>query len=341
MTQAPAPLRGALVGFGRVAEDAHLPAFRASPGFVVAAVVEADPRRRKAAAAALPGARLYASLAELSADGLGLDFADIATPPWLHAPLAKEALEAGLHVLCEKPLAFCEADLDALAAAAGARGRALVCVHNWKKAPLAAKLKELLDAGAVGDLRYAEWQVLRTKPAGDVGGGWRTDPARSGGGIVMDHGWHAFYLLSWLLGRRPSAASAVLAPAARREEEATVLASFGGLPAVVHLSWRADRRGHRGEFRGARGCVEVHDDALVVRLSDGSESRFVFAEPLSKGSAHPEWFRELLGDFANAVRDPAARARALDEARAAMRLVELCYASETRGRRRARGPKKP
>ncbi|MBI5596131.1 MAG: Gfo/Idh/MocA family oxidoreductase [Elusimicrobia bacterium] len=340
MTQAPAPLRGALVGFGRVAEDAHLPAFRASPGFVVAAVVEADPRRRKAAAAALPGARLYASLAELAADGPGLDFVDIATPPWLHAPLAKEALEAGLHVLCEKPLALREADLDALAAAAEAGGRALVCVHNWKKAPLLAKLKELLDAGAVGDLRYAEWQVLRTEPAKDAGGGWRTDPARSGGGIVMDHGWHAFYLLCWLLGRRPTSASALLAPAARSEEEATVLAGFGALSAVVHLSWRAPRRGHRGEFRGSRGAVEVQDDALVVRLADGSESRFVFAEPLSKGSAHPEWFRGTLADFADAVRDPRARAAALEEARDAMRLVELCYASApARGaRRRAKAP---
>lgn len=336
------PLNGALVGFGRVAEDAHLPAFRASPGLVLAAVVEADPKRRKAAAEALPGARLYASLAELTAQERDLDFVDIATPPWLHAPLAKEALEAGLHVLCEKPLAFDEAELDALAAAAQAQGRALVCVHNWKKAPLLAKLKELLEAGAVGTLRYAEWQVLRTKPAADAGGGWRTDPARSGGGIVMDHGWHAFYLLSWLLGRRPSSASAVLSPKARREEEATVLASFSGVPAVVHLSWRAARRGHRGEFRGTRGAVEVLDDALVVRRADGTQSRFVFAEPLSKGSAHPEWFRDLLADFSEAVRDPGARAAALAEAQDAMRLVRLCYESPgAKTGRRKPGSKAP
>ena len=334
------PLNGALVGFGRVAEDAHLPAFRASPGLLLAAVVEADPKRRKAAAAALPGARLYASMAELASRERDLDFVDIATPPWLHAPLAKEALAAGLHVLCEKPLAFGEAELDALAAAAQAGDRALVCVHNWKKAPLLAKLKELLESGAVGTLRYAEWQVLRTKPATDAGGGWRTDPERSGGGIVMDHGWHAFYLLSWLLGRRPSSASAVLTPKARREEEATVLADFSGVPAVVHLSWRAAQRGHRGEFRGSEGAVEVLDDALVLRSGGGSQSRFVFAEPLSKGSAHPEWFRGLLDDFAAAVRDPGARAAALAEARDAMRLVELCYAPRPAkaGRRGSRQP---
>jgi predicted dehydrogenase len=333
------PLKGVLVGFGKVAEAAHLPAFRASPGFSLEAVVEADPARRQAAAAALPGARLYASLAELAADGGGLDFADIAAPPWLHAPLALEALAAGLHVLCEKPLALDAAELGSLAEAAVRADRALVCVHNWKKAPLIARLKELLDAGAAGPVREAHWHVLRTKPAADAGGGWRLDPARAGGGVVMDHGWHAFYLLPWLLGRPASGAHALLSPSARREEEASVLADFGGVPASVRLSWRAPARGHWGLFRGPEGSIELHDDRLLIRRA-GSEAAYTFAEPLSAGSAHPEWFRDLLPDFAEAVARPAARAAALAEARGAMALVQACYAARpsapTRGARARR-----
>lgn len=329
-------LKGVLVGFGKVAEAAHLPAFRESPGFSLEAVVEADPARRQAATAALPGARVYSTLAEAAARERGLDFADIAAPPWLHVPLALEALAAGLHVLCEKPLATSPEELEALASAAQDAGRALVCVHNWKKAPLVARLKELLDDGAAGPVREAHWHVLRTKPAADAGGSWRLDPARSGGGVVMDHGWHAFYLIGWLLGRRAGGAHAVLSPSARAEDEASVLVDFEGVPASLRLSWRAPARGHWGLFRGPEGSVEILDDRLVVRRS-GSETVYVFAQPLSAGSAHPEWFRDLLPDFADAVARPAARAAALEEARGAMRLVALCYGAapaQARGRRR-------
>lgn len=328
------PLKGALVGFGKVAEAAHLPAFRDNPGFALEAVVEADPARRQAAAAALPGARVYATLGDMLARERGLDFADVAAPPWLHAPLALEALAAGLHVLCEKPLATTPADLDALAAAARKSGKALVCVHNWKKAPLIARLKELLDQGAAGPVREAHWHVNRTKPAADAGGGWRLDPARAGGGIVMDHGWHAFYLLSWLLGKRPVGAHALLSPAARAEEEASILADFGGIPAMVRLSWRAPARGHWGLFRGPEGSVELLDDRLVVRRG-GTETTHAFREALSAGSAHPEWFRDLLPDFADAVNRPEARAAALEEAAGAMRLVAACYGAAVSRKRRA------
>lgn len=321
-------MRGALVGFGRVAETAHLPAFRAVPGFVIEAVVEADPTRRRAAEAALPKARPYASVSAMLEAERGLDFADIATPPWLHAPLARECLEAGLHVLCEKPLALSEAELKGLLAAAKKTDRALCCVHNWKKAPLLAKLKELLDGGAIGAPRFARWEVLRTKPAADAGGGWRTDPARAGGGIVMDHGWHAFYLLRWLLGKRPTGAAARLLPAAPRELEATVLADYGGIPAVVHLSWRSPERSHSGLFRGARGAIEVFDSALVLQRGGRPPTRYAFPEPLSQASSHPEWFAGLLSDFAAAVADAHAREEALREACDAMRLVSLCYATE-------------
>lgn len=328
------PLKGALVGFGKVAEAAHLPAFRASLGFSLEAVAEADPVRRQAAAAALPGARVYPSLTELLARERGLDFVDVAAPPWLHAPLALEALGAGLHVLCEKPLATTPEELDALAAAARKAGRALFCVHNWKKAPLISRLKDLLDAGAAGPVHEAHWHVLRTKPAADASGGWRLDPARAGGGIVMDHGWHAFYLLSWLLSKRPAVAHAVLSPGARKEEEASVLADFGGIPASVRLSWRAPSRGHWGLFRGPEGSIELRDDRLIVRRGP-AETSHAFGEALSAGSAHPEWLRDLLPDFADAVLRPEARAAALDEALDAMRLVAACYGAASKPKRRA------
>ena len=105
-----------------------------------------------------------------------------------------------------------------------------------------------------------------------------------------------------------------------------MLADFGGVPASVRLSWSAPARGHWGLFRGPEGSIELQDDRLTVRR-DGSESMYAFREALSAGSAHPEWLRDLLPDFAEALARPAARAAALAEAEGAMRLVADCYGS--------------
>lgn len=324
-------LRGAILGFGRVAEAAHAPAWREAAGFSVAAVSDPDPARRAAAEAALPGARVYASAAELLRREKGLDFVDVAAPPFLHAELAGLALSAGLHVLCEKPLVLSRAEFEPLREEARRRRLALFCVHNWKHAPLFRRLKEVLDSGAIGRVRHVDLHVLRERPAAVAAptGNWRTDKRLSGGGILVDHGWHQIYLLCWLLGRSPLRASGLLRrpePSAA-EEEALCLLEFPEASATLYMTWRAARRGHRGAAYGERGSVELHDDRLVVTGADPAPQTFEFGEPLSAGSAHPTWFADALPLFADAVRDPktGAGAENLAEAEACLRVIETLY----------------
>src|SRR5688500_2923700 len=88
-----APLRGALIGFGEVAEKAHAPAWRAAAGVEITAVCEARPERREAAKRAFPGVRVVAAIKDLAKAG-PLDFADVATPPHLHAEQAEALLSS-------------------------------------------------------------------------------------------------------------------------------------------------------------------------------------------------------------------------------------------------------
>jgi predicted dehydrogenase len=323
-------LRGAVVGFGQVAEKAHAPAFRRSGRFEIVAVADSGAGRLAAARDCFPGARPYPGIEPLLKSER-LDFVDIATPPRLHHAQALASLRAGLHVLCEKPLVFSSREFSELQAEARARGRVLFPVHNWKYAPLFLRLRELLRSGAVGEIRHAELHVLRSKPAataGGEGGNWRTDRALSGGGILADHGWHNLYLLSWLLGGRPEMAGRVLRhpPGGGAEDEASCLLRFPGATALLHMTWRSPVRAQWGVVYGTQGSIGMIDDRLVM-AGGGQPRTFSFPEKLSQGSAHPEWFASLLLDFHAAASgsDASAAREALEEAGLCAALIEEAY----------------
>src|SRR5688572_9099980 len=126
-------LKGAIIGFGQVAEKAHVPAWARLKDAAITAVAESSGPRRDAARRLLPQAALYDDPEDMLRREKP-DFVDIATPPFLHAPQAELALSHGCHVLCEKPLAFERASFEKLRAEAGRRKRALFTVHNWKQA---------------------------------------------------------------------------------------------------------------------------------------------------------------------------------------------------------------
>lgn len=348
-------LKGALIGFGQVAEKAHAPAWQKEKGVSILAAADARPERRAAAEKAFPGIRTYADFERLLEMETDLDFVDIATPPHLHAAQCRLALQKGRHVLCEKPLVLNRKDFAFLRDLAQEQDRALFTTHNWKHAPLFIKLRSLLDADAIGAIRHMEWHTLRTRPAAVAASraknNWRTDKKLSGGGILLDHGWHAFYLITWLLDAAPKSASAALRfsgeTAADRaiprgnvvskrrpgatpkrpsaENEATCLIEFPHSSAVVHLTWNAARRSHWGILEGARGTIEILDDRLRVLPGSQPPHTYVFPEPLSHGSAHPDWFSTMLGDFRAAVANRRRRTRNLKEAELCIELIERIY----------------
>jgi len=337
-----------------VAQNAHAPAFRGRDDFAIAAVADAEPERLRLAAAAFPDARTYPSLEALLAAEDGLDFADLATPPWLHGRQALLTLERGLHVLCEKPLTLERSELRRITARARLRGRAVFTVHNWAYSPIWARARELVASGALGSTRHAQLHALRTKPAaGSQGSDWRTDARKACGGILVDHGWHNFYLLRQVLFpgggsaaplktqasfHWPGDDSSPAAPCGRgellpsrdggplaAEDEATVFYAFPSATALVRLSWRAAARSNWALVQGSAGSMELRDGALLLRLGTEPERQFRFPDNLSAASAHPEWFAAMLTDFRAEVQDAGARGRNLEEAGFVLDLIRRAY----------------
>jgi predicted dehydrogenase len=324
------PLAGALIGFGAVAEKAHAPAWLVAADFRITAIAEANASRRKVAGTLFPKARLYSGHAELLAKEKNIDFVDIATPPFLHATQIRAALDAGMHVLCEKPLVMNVDELTQLNSLAEKKDRALFAIHNWKYAPLFQKLRALIASGMIGNVRHCEWHVLRTRPsvtAPKAGANWRTDNKKSGGGILMDHGWHAIYLLSWLANSAPKSASGILRrPTIKSaEEEVTALLEFPESSGLFHLTWGSPTRGHWGMIYGEEGRIAIEDDRLVTFPKGTEGASYVFPEALSAGSAHPDWFAAMLGDFHAAMQHAKHRKQNLLEAQACAAMIESLY----------------
>src|SRR5207248_1548486 len=114
----------------------------------------------------------------LMLDGERLDLDDVASPPIYHAAAIQASLEAGAHVLVEKPLCLDVAIFDRLAELADSKALCLMCVHNWKCSPQHLKAAELIAQGRIGAVRHVAMRRLRTQHAG--GAPWRVDSSAGG-----------------------------------------------------------------------------------------------------------------------------------------------------------------
>jgi predicted dehydrogenase len=280
----------------------------------------------------IPNIRVYDDL-ELMLDGERLDFLDVASPPAYHAATARMALAAGAHVLVEKPLCLASDEFESLRAAASSHARVLMCVHNWKHAATYRLAHDLIVAGRLGEMRYVALDRLRTAPAGiglGASGRWRLGAA-SGGGILVDHGWHVFYLMRWLMGRLdPAAISAFMGvgQAAPVEDVADLRVIFpGDRIASAHLSWRSPVRRTRAMLYGSEAALEIDGDRVTLTARSG-KSEDVSPTPEPDDSYHSAWFAGMAADFERAVRESieggvksATAAENLAEARAALVLT--------------------
>ena len=145
-------LRGAFIGFGNVAANGHLPGWQSCTDVRIVAATDAVAARREVFFRTCAEGRWYESVDDLLS-GEPLDFVDICTPPGSHAELIKRALDAGFHILCEKPLVTRVEDAQIVASAAARAGRTVHTVHNWLKSPICLKISALIAEGAIGTVR--------------------------------------------------------------------------------------------------------------------------------------------------------------------------------------------
>lgn len=240
------PLRVGVVGLGWAGQQ-HMDRYADRPDVELAGIagLEAGVRAELARRYDVPLA--VADWQELIAHG-ELDAVSVATPTFLHAPVAIAALEAGAHVLTEKPMARTSAEAEAMVAAARAAGRVLQVAFNYRHRGDISALREQVEAGTLGRVYHARAWWLRRAGIPTLGS-WFTNREMSGGGPLIDLGVHVLDATLQLMG------------------SPTVEA----VSAVTHAE--LGPRGLGGaatEKQGVGSAYEVEDLAVVLlRMSDG------------------------------------------------------------------------
>jgi predicted dehydrogenase len=182
---------------------------------LVAGALSSTPEKALRSAAALGLARAYADYRSMAREEAarpdGIEAVAIVTPNDQHAPAAQAFLEAGIHVICDKPVTTTLADAQRLRALAQSRGRLFAVTYNYSGYPMVRHARRMVREGALGTIRLVQVEYVQdwlTEPLESTGqkqAAWRTDPKRSGaGGCVGDIGTHAYQLAGFVTGLQPT-----------------------------------------------------------------------------------------------------------------------------------------
>lgn len=339
--EADRPIRYGMVGGGQGAfiGGVHRIAARLDGEFeLVAGALSSDPERARASGRelGLDPERCYASFEEMAkaeaARADGVEAVSIVTPNHMHYPAAKAFLEAGIHVICDKPLTSNLSDAMKLAELVKNSGRLLVLTHNYTGYPMIRHARQMIAEGALGTLRVVQAEYPQdwlTEAVASKQADWRTDPSKSGaGGALGDIGTHAYNLARFVTGLELDRLSADLSSfveGRQLDDNAHVMLRFkGGAKGMLWASQVAP--GHENGLKlrvyGSKGGLEweqEHPNHLWF-TPFGNEKRLITRGGVGAGAAagrvtripggHPEGYLE---GFANIYAEAARAIRALRE----------------------------
>jgi predicted dehydrogenase len=329
-----APLRVGVIGAGWPGER-HAEGYLLSGTGQVLAVSDLEAGRRAAFARQFDVPRTYADYNELLADPQ-IEAVSVALPNFLHAPVTIAALEAGKHVLCEKPPAVTLAQAREMAATAERQGLVLAFALQRRFNPATEALRERLAEGTLGEVYHARAVWTRTWGVPPGVGGWFTDPARAGGGALIDIGIHVIDM-AWFLMGCPQVATASgqvynkYPTQTQTDDSAFALIRFAdGRSLQVEASWvLAQEEDHMGvHLYGTAGGAGLDDNTLSI-YTVGEQGRVRTSMTLRGGQPA---FTAQAANFVRAVRGEQAPRTPATHGVQLMALLDAIYRSAKDGR---------
>ncbi len=315
------PLRIGILGAARIAPMALIRPARQVPEVQVLAVAARDPARARAFADKRRVPRVHESYDALLADP-EIDAVYNPLPNGLHCEWTLKALEAGKHVLCEKPMASNAREAERMAETAEKTGLVLVEAFHSRYHPLAARMKEIVESGRLGSVRHIEAQLcFPLILPGDIRYRYEL-----GGGATMDAGCYTINMVRFLAGAEPrvTGARALLSsPRVDRRMEADFEFADGRTGRIVCSLFSRTLLRLRVEVRGDRGRLRVFNPIaphlyhrLSVRTPEGSSAERVAGDAT---------YTHQLRAFVAAVRGEGAMPTDARDAVANMRVIDAIY----------------
>ncbi len=341
---------------------------------LVAGALSSDPARAKASAAEIGIApdRSYGSYEEMAraeaARPDGIEAVSIVTPNNVHAPAATAFLNAGIHVICDKPMTTTVAEAQGLVDLVRKTGKVFVLTHNYTGYPMIRQARAMVAAGELGEIRLVQaeypqdWLTERAELSGSKQAQWRTDPKRSGaGGAIGDIGTHAYNLAAFVSGLETDELLAQLstfAPGRLLDDDVQILLRYkGGARGMLWASQVAvgNENGLRLRVYGTRGGLEWtqadpnylwftrfgEPKQLLTRAGAGAwpQAARVTRVPGGHPEGYLEGFATIYAEAARAIRaardggkpDAGVVYPTVEDGLAGMRFIEAAVASSRAG----------
>ena len=314
-----------LIGAGGIA-NAHLGGYRRNPDKVLLtavadAVLESAQKRAEEFASAV-----YTDYTTMLAEA-DIDAVDICLPHHLHKDAIVAAARAGKHVLCEKPLCLTPEEAAEVAAVVAETGITLMCAHNQLFLPAVAKAKELIENGTIGALYEVRTTDSFFNNFDPENMGWRAHTKTSGGGELIDTGYHPTYLLMHLAGGVPLEATAMLSTHRLKfmegEDSAQVLVRFdNGVVGSIVTSWAYTPSGNTERFSavGELGSLYSDGTTLTYKLRAADEPVTLEFEPVHEFAAE-------IGHFADSILNGTRPIHTEEEGIAVLGIILAAYES--------------
>jgi myo-inositol 2-dehydrogenase / D-chiro-inositol 1-dehydrogenase len=328
------PVRFGLIGCGAWGSQ-HARAIAKTPGAELAAIAEPSEANRATAQAAHPQAVFYGDYREMLAREK-LEAVDIVVPPHLHYEAAKAALEAGCHVLLEKPMCLELAQCEQLSALAKEKSLHLAVGHEFRLSSLWGRMKELVEEGAIGDPRYCLIELWRN-PYRQGTGGWRYN-IKQVGNWILEEPIHFFDLARWYFAKAGEPVS-VFANASHKNDEhpelqdnfSAVLQFPNGGYAVISQTLAGYEHHQVVKLTGTKGALwaswsgamdRTFHPTFSLKYFDGEKAQEI---PITKITGEVYELEDELANLAAAVRGETLRCATGEDGRWA---VAMCLKAQ-------------
>lgn len=325
--------RVGVIGTGAIAQIVHLPTLQQLPGVVIRSVCDVDQTKAEALANRFGIERVCSSEDEAFADE-ETDGVILCAPSYLHEPHAIAALEAGKHVLVEKPLALSAEGAERVVDAAERLDRTIMVAMNNRYRPDVAGLKPFLSGGELGEVFFLKGGALNRKVR-VVRPTWRHRRRTAGGGALMDLGVQTIDLCMWLMDYpKVRRVVAHTHPGENMEVEdsaSVTLVLESGAIIGIEVTWSllAQRDRHYVQVLATQGSAALPPLAVTKEVEQGLLD--VTPPVTTGGNLFTAAYRQQLRDFVATSRGAREQIMPREQVRL-MRLVELAYRSASEGR---------
>jgi UDP-N-acetylglucosamine 3-dehydrogenase len=272
-------LRVGVIGCGSIAIHRHLPEYKSNKDVEIVAVCDINEERAQATAEKYE-AKAFTNYEELLSSGL-VEAVSVCTPNYLHAPITIAALNAGLHVLCEKPMATSKQEAEAMIAAAKESGKKLMIAHNQRFVPSHQRARQLIARGEIGKIYSFRTAFGHGGPEGwsvDGKESWFFEKEKAFVGAMGDLGVHKTDLLRYVLGEEITEVGSFVETSAKEfadvdDNAVCVLKTESGIIGTLAASWAyVSKEDNSTIIYGEKAILRLEDDptnSLVVQYATG------------------------------------------------------------------------